>query len=294
MRTTIVTLAALWLVATVYGQSVPSLINYQGRLTDASGNALPNGTYGIAVRLWSKKDNAQPGNMLVWGQEYNVAVVGGVFNLILGAPGGTPITNAAVNEISFAFSDPERYFGITVTKGINGVAIPNSTEIVPRQQVLSIPYALHSESAAIAALANNVPDGIITTAKIANQSITGAKISNGVIGAAHIANGSVGSMQISAIISDPTSKTFDTVYQAASDGFVVGYTTPVSQNHGFSVLSDATNPPTTVIQFANHTWVSGAGPLSVPISFPVKKGNYYKVSNTIGQGGTLRFFPIGN
>ena len=144
---------------------MPSLINYQGKLTDASNNPLPNGTYGVAVRLWSKKDNAQPGNTLVWGQEYNVALLNGIFDVILGAPGGTPVTNTAVNDLSFAFTDAERYFGLTITKGTNGVAIPGAVEIVPRQQVLSGAYALR---AGTSDLAVTVPDGSITTSKIAN------------------------------------------------------------------------------------------------------------------------------
>src|SRR5438046_3160621 len=120
-----------------HSQSVPSLINYQGKLTDASNNPLPHGTYGIAVRLWSKKANAQSGNTLVWGQEYNVAVISGIFNVILGSPGGIPVTNAAVNDLSFAFSDSERFIGLTVTRETNGIAITNATEVLPRQQVLT-------------------------------------------------------------------------------------------------------------------------------------------------------------
>ena len=98
-------------VLDAHAQSVPSLISYQGKLTDATGNPLLNGTYGVAVRLWSKKDNAQPGNTLVWGQDYSVAVQNGIFNVILGAPGGLAITNAAVNDLNFAFGEAERYVG---------------------------------------------------------------------------------------------------------------------------------------------------------------------------------------
>ncbi len=144
-------------------QSIPSLINYQGKLTDASGSPLPNGTYGVAFCIWNKKDAAQPGNTLIWGQEYSVAVQSGVFNVILGAPGGVPITNAAVNDLTYAFTEAERYVGLTVTRGTNGIAIPSAGEIIPRQQILSTPYALHANFAATATnlVTFPIPRGVV-------------------------------------------------------------------------------------------------------------------------------------
>ncbi len=154
------TLTGLWLQC--HAQSVPALINYQGKLTDASGNPLPNGTYGVAVRIWNKKSSSESGNVLVWGQEYNVAVLSGVFNVILGTPGGSLITNAAVNDIGFAFAESERFIGLTVTKGTNGALISGGSEIVPRQQVLSTPFALRAENATSTVTASNgVPAGTV-------------------------------------------------------------------------------------------------------------------------------------
>lgn len=145
------------------GQTVPSLINYQGKLTDAAGSPLPNGTYGVGFRIWNKKSASEAGNTLIWGQEYSVAVQSGVFNVILGAPGGAPVTNAPTNSIEFAFSEAERYIALTVTRGTNGLAVANATEIVPRQQVLSSPYALvaaNALNASHAAVAETVVNGV--------------------------------------------------------------------------------------------------------------------------------------
>jgi hypothetical protein len=122
-------------------QAVPSLINYQGRLTDASVNPLPNGTYGVAFRIWSKKSISDPGNQLIWGQEYEVAVLNGAFNVILGGP-GVPLSGAQTNNLEAAFKGPERYLGLTLTRTANGTPIANPQEIVPRQQILSAPYAV--------------------------------------------------------------------------------------------------------------------------------------------------------
>src|SRR5206468_1097954 len=92
--------------------------------------------------------SAEPGNQLIWGQEYSVAVQNGVFNLILGASGGSAISNATVSDIGLAFSETNRFFGITVTRGTNGAPIANASEIIPRQQILAAPYALQAENAA--------------------------------------------------------------------------------------------------------------------------------------------------
>jgi len=125
-------------------QSVPKLINYQGKLTDASANAVPNGTYGVAFRVWSKKASTESGDQLIWGRDYDVAAANGVFNVILGAPGGTPVPGAAVNDLGYAFGESTRFIGLTVTRGTNGTVISGATEIIPRQQVLASPYALNA------------------------------------------------------------------------------------------------------------------------------------------------------
>jgi len=91
--------AAVFAPATLFAQ-----MNYQGRLTDSSGNALPDGQYTLEFRLF---DAATAGNE-VWGpftldgttvaghgaQAY---VVNGRFNAILGSVDGaaTPRSAAA-------------------------------------------------------------------------------------------------------------------------------------------------------------------------------------------------------
>ena len=177
----------------------------QGKLTDAAGNPLPNGTYGVAFRVWNKKAATDSGNQFVWGQEYSVAVQNGVFNVILGAPGGMPLAGAAVNDLTFAFTEADRFFGLTVTRGTNGASIAGATEIIPRQQVLSGAYAfsaLKAQSASQADMAQsltsliqatNMADRAITSGKIADGSIAFPKLSSREIGA----NVGVGGVAIS-------------------------------------------------------------------------------------------------
>ncbi len=181
------------LAVDVFAQSVPSLINYQGKLTDASGNPLANGVYGVAFRIWPNRVQTA-GEQLIWGQEYtNVAIASGTFNVILGGSPGIALPGAAVNDLSFAFTNPSRFLGLTVSRGTNGSAIPNALEILPRQQFLTTPFAFtagfasnsaeatHTELASralVADFATNVPDSSITLPKLATRPI-GASVEAG-------------------------------------------------------------------------------------------------------------------
>src|SRR6185503_13979744 len=145
MRTLLSTAFAVAAWQFVSAQSVPSLINYQGRLTDPTGAALPICNYGIDFRLWDSPSNTTG---LVWGQRQNVGVqANGVFNVILGAPGGNPIprTTPAVNDLAFAFTSSNRFLGLTLFAS-NGVSIPIAGEILPRQQLLTVPFSMHADN----------------------------------------------------------------------------------------------------------------------------------------------------
>ncbi len=165
-----VAVTALFFAANAHPQSVPALVNYQGRLTDQTGNPLSAGAYTLQFNLW---DAGTSGN-LIWNQQQSVAVQSnGLFNVILGAPSGTspiPGTTPAVNNLAYAFAGGNTYLGLTVTFS-NGVTIPSPSEIVPRQQLLTAPYAFVASTAANATsaasantattAANGVPPGTI-------------------------------------------------------------------------------------------------------------------------------------
>jgi len=136
-------------------QSVPSMINYQGRLTDQTGAGAAAGTYVVQFRLWDSP-TATATNDLVWAQQQTVTVqANGGFSTILGSSSGSQVSGATpqVNDLSLAFGQTNRYIGVTVTSS-NGVAIPAPSEILPRQQMMTSPYAF------VAATALNVINGI--------------------------------------------------------------------------------------------------------------------------------------
>jgi hypothetical protein len=146
---------ALGLLTTMalQAESVPRLINYQGKLVDAAGNPLPNGDYELVFRIWDRADSNEPGQRLIWGQTNLVSAIKGLFNVILAGPGGGVIRGTVASNLVSAFTESERYLGIAINRGPLG-AVGSPTEMRPRNQILSGPYTLFAERAASAQLAD--------------------------------------------------------------------------------------------------------------------------------------------
>jgi hypothetical protein len=159
-------LALLFLLRfSLFAQTVPPLVNYQGRLSNPDGSPLATTNYQISFSIY---DAASSGN-LIWGPEIfdgasgaghgaMIPVVQGYFNVLLGPSdiNGDPLTGA--------FNATNRFVEITV--GTN-------PPIAPRQQILTTPFAF---VAGTAGLAGNVVSGInITNATISGN---GAGLTN--------------------------------------------------------------------------------------------------------------------
>jgi hypothetical protein len=172
-------LAVSLLALAGYAQSVPPLINYQGMLTGQTGSALAAGPYTIQFRLWDSGTATNAGD-LIWGQQQNITVqANGVFNVILGSPGGSAIpgTTPAVNNLAYAFASSNVFLGVTIAVS-NGVAVSSPSEILPRQQLLSVPFAFSAVnansalSASSASVASSVLPGSIVNASLASGIVT--------------------------------------------------------------------------------------------------------------------------
>ena len=125
-------LAALFTALPLTAQ-VPSLINYQGRLTDAQGQPV-SGNRTMAVRIY---DAASAGNMTYEQSIGTVAVGNGTYSFQFGAGG-----NGIVSALS-----GQDYLALTV----------NGTEESTRTRLLAVPFALKAkESADAQALAATV------------------------------------------------------------------------------------------------------------------------------------------
>ena len=109
-----------WGTTLVWAQ-VPSLFNFQGRLTDPLGNPL-TGSKTVIFRVY----DASAGGALLWSEtQAAVAVFNGLLNVQLGSV--TPLTQAA-------FSGATTYLEITV----DGVTLS------PRERMAAVPYALNA------------------------------------------------------------------------------------------------------------------------------------------------------
>ncbi len=90
----------------------------------------------------------------------------------------------------------------------------------------------------------------------------------------------------------PVSKNAGTVYHADAPGFVVAYTNPTGGGSGVGIIgySDSSNPPSTIRQ-RSYVDVAENGTVSCPITFPVKKGDYWKVVSQ-NASATIWWIPL--
>ena len=102
-------------------------INYQGYLTDSSGNAV-NGQVDMSFALYA----AASGGPALWSETHaGVVVTKGVYSVVLGNASPTP------NPITLPF-DVQYFLGITVGAG---------PEMIQRQALTAVPYAFRAKLA---------------------------------------------------------------------------------------------------------------------------------------------------
>ena len=108
------------------GYSIPQLLNYQGFLVE---NSQPlNGNVSLTFSLYHSKEEGTP----LWSEIQNVNVNQGRFSVLLG---GVDPEN---NSLPFAiFEKGEIYIGVKVE---------DNYEMTPRQQIVSVPYAMFSSN----------------------------------------------------------------------------------------------------------------------------------------------------
>ena len=122
--------------------AVPQLMNCQGKLLTASGAAYADGTYSMVFALYA----VPTGGTALWSEtNTKVQTKNGLFSVLLGS-----INNFGAN----LFNTPTLFLGVKVGA---------DAEMTPRQQIVSTAFAFK------AAIADTVPDGAITQAKLAPQ-----------------------------------------------------------------------------------------------------------------------------
>lgn len=117
--------------------AIPSTFSYQGTLRDADGN-LVNGTVNLSLSLYG----VVTGGTALYSEDFaDVNVRDGLFNVVVGDAQPLP---AAV------FTTFPLYLGLSVN---------DDAEMLPRQRLHPVPYAMQSTSAQTAVTANNLAQG---------------------------------------------------------------------------------------------------------------------------------------
>ncbi len=119
---------------------VPRTISYQGVLTDAQGNLIPDGNHTLTLKLYDAATNGS----LLFIETQTVPVVKGVFNAIIGSVTALPA--------SLAFD--RAYF--------LGVSVDGGAELSPRTPLTAAPYALRAERASVAEALIPNAGGVVT------------------------------------------------------------------------------------------------------------------------------------
>ena len=101
---------------------VPSLMNYQGRLTDGGGIPVGDDTYTVVFTIY----DATSGGNSKWTETRSVTTTNGLFSILLG------LDNLLKDTV---FSASTRYLGI---------AVGGDPELSPRIALVTVPYAFQS------------------------------------------------------------------------------------------------------------------------------------------------------
>jgi hypothetical protein len=120
--------------------SWPTLMNYQGRLTDQNGVTVADGSYSITFNIYAVSN----GGGTLWTEAQTVTVTKGLFDVVLGTV--NPLSN-----ISIANYTGDLWIGVTVG---------SDSEMTPRQQLLPAPYAKNSQTLA-GLLPNNLANNLV-------------------------------------------------------------------------------------------------------------------------------------
>lgn len=127
--------------------AAPSVISYQGKLSQPDGQAVADGGYSIRFSLWTQ----QAGGVERWNQTQTVQTSSGVFTALLDV------------------ASPPDLFKENLWMEVKvGADAP-----LPRLRIVSVPYALK---------ANSVADNSVGASQIQDGAITPSKLSSGATG----------------------------------------------------------------------------------------------------------------
>lgn len=194
---------------------VPTLMSYQGRVTDGAGVLIGNASpvnRAVTFRLYTVSTGGTP----IWAETQNATISAGEFSVLIGngtglsgipgavAPAAQPYKTVSqvINALAATDPFPPVFVGVTVDDGNSSTVDP---EISPRQQIVSGVYAMRAkvaESVASAAITSTMigasavtTDAIqasaVNNAKLADLSVSTGKVTDGAIITGKLADASV-------------------------------------------------------------------------------------------------------
>jgi hypothetical protein len=150
MKRNILVLLALLIFHGSYGNvseaAVPRLIRYQGTLTDANNVPL-EGSYDLKFRIYSAAAGGSP----LWTEtQAGISIASGVFSVLLG--------NVAALDLPF-----DADYWLSTEVGTSG-------EMLPRQRITSVGYAIRAETADNLAVPPAAPQAVQAVGVISGPS----------------------------------------------------------------------------------------------------------------------------
>ena len=134
-------------------QTVPYLINFQGRLTDNNGNVLADGSYNVKFRIFdaaTSGTNLWEGDRVYGASDHRITVQNGLFNIQFGDTGqGDPALSPSLFNTQ---TYPNLYLEVelptpaTATCASNGCATWTEGAMTPRQPLAASPYAFNADN----------------------------------------------------------------------------------------------------------------------------------------------------
>ncbi len=122
--------------------TLPTKMNFQGRIANSSGNILANGTYNMRFKIWS----AASGGTQQWSEDrlvsatQGVTVTNGQFSVQLGSVTSLPASVFASNSLYFEVELP------TPASATTSSPVWTEGAMTPRNQLATSAYAYNSET----------------------------------------------------------------------------------------------------------------------------------------------------
>lgn len=269
---------------------VGSILFYSGKITEDNTNLFwdnVNKRLGLGT--------AAPGTILdIRGDAIQFLGVGGDTGQLLTTPGILRLKNVSAGSLTLGTNNADKFTINSAGEVVIGGGSPTSTVQLVVDKGGNTNCVIQMSGSAICTAQFVADNGLNFTFK----NVTNGSVSIGSNNITRITIAAGGDVTIAKNLSYDTSSVFSwntksvgTVYQAASDGLVVFIRNYAGDaNDAYQGKTDNSNPPTTIRAASS----AGTNPTD-SFTMPVKKGDYWTVSQTAGTTSStvLNWVPLG-